>query len=169
MSQFYLQNCKANIFLADISEVIFSADAQSSDPSDTNGLSMSEIVAIGICSVLLGLIYVASVFLYLHIRRKRKYNDSKMEIRDNHNISNAEEGIIKSNPLLVLGRHFPNPDTGFSDTTESDTDAAPDVLQHPDDRKKNVTISSKIIYYCYYSFSCLDTTDFCYGASLQAS
>ncbi|KRT78996.1 hypothetical protein AMK59_8558, partial [Oryctes borbonicus] len=126
--------------------VVFSADAQSSGSSDGNGLSMSEIVAIGICSVLLGLIYVASVFLYLHIRRRRKDGGDKREIRDNPSLSNVEEGIVKNNPLLSLGRHFAPTDNSFSDTTESDTDVTPDILQHQDDRKKNIQLTSALVH-----------------------
>ncbi|GJQ80776.1 hypothetical protein Trydic_g9367 [Trypoxylus dichotomus] len=130
-----------------VSEVVFSADAQSSDASDGNGLSVSEIVAIGICSVLLGLIYVASVFLYLHIRRRRKDGEVKREMRDNASLSNVEEGVVKNNPLLGLGRHFSPADVNsFSDTTESDTDVTPDILQHQDDRKKNIQLTSALVH-----------------------
>ncbi|KAI4466742.1 shavenoid isoform b [Holotrichia oblita] len=145
----------------DVSEVVFSADAQSSDSSEGNGLSMSEIVAIGICSVLLGLIYVASVFLYIHMKKRRQYNDTKLEIRDNPSLSNVEEGIVKNNPLLGLGRHFTPQDNNFSDTTGSDTDVTPDILQHQDDRKKNIQLTSALVHpyrhEIYASLNLIDT------------
>lgn len=53
-----------------VREVVFSTDVRSTE-EPPSGLSVSEYVAIGVCSVLLGLIYVASIMLYLHIRKRR--------------------------------------------------------------------------------------------------
>lgn len=39
--------------------------------SSTIGLSAKEYVAISICSLLLGLVYVASVFLYLYVKKRK--------------------------------------------------------------------------------------------------
>lgn len=119
--------------------MIFAPDAHSSQTSGGGGLSLSEYVAIGVCSVLLGLIYVASVFLYLHLRKRRKEKEKDNVRRENQNLTTAEEGIVKSNPLLGLGRHFSVPDTTFSDSGSSDTDVTPDIISHHEDRKKNVS------------------------------
>lgn len=103
-------------------EVLFSAE--SALDSSANGLSVSEYVAIGICSVLLGFIYVASVMLYLHIRKRRRGSSTSDDDSDKKNLSAIEEGIVKSNPLLGLGRHFSASDIGFVDSASSDTDVA---------------------------------------------
>lgn len=108
----------------------------STDNESSSGLSVSEYVAIGICSVLLGLIYVASVFLYLHIRRRRKEVDKTNERNDKQGL--AEEGVVKNNPLLNLVRHFPTPENTFSDSNSSDTEPNMDVMQQHEERKKNV-------------------------------
>lgn len=106
---------------------------------DSSSMTVSEYVAIGICSVLLGLIYIASVFLYLHIR-KRNRTKSTLELSENINqdpISLSEEGIIKNNPLLGLSGHFQPPG---SEGTRSDDDGHSDII-----RKENRIIKvSKI-------------------------
>lgn len=102
----------------------------------SSGLTVSEYVAIGISSLILGLIYVASVFLYLHMKKRRKTasEDSSsvkrikglkkkdgtsitehdiIRINNEHvkTIANAmgEEnglGVVKKNPLLAIGRQY---------------------------------------------------------------
>lgn len=60
------------IFL-DINEVAFIPDANlEAEILDGNHMSTAEYVTITICSILIGLIYVASVFFYLHLRKKNK-------------------------------------------------------------------------------------------------
>lgn len=64
-------------YVVDVTEVAFSLEAHSdSEDSDGDSLSISEYVAIGICSVLLGLIYVASIFLYLHLKKRNSSKNS---------------------------------------------------------------------------------------------
>lgn len=92
------------------------------------------------CSVLLGLIYVASVFLYLHLRRRRRDGEKEEDRRDPQAMASAEEGVIKNNPLLSLGRHFTLPDNNYTDSGSSDTDATPDIISHHDERKQNVSL-----------------------------
>nr|CAD7395170.1 unnamed protein product [Timema poppensis] len=101
------------------------------------GLTVSEYVAIGVCSVLLGLIYVASVFLYLHVRRRRKgRSDDKSE----------GETVVKSNPLLGVRRQHQhlltannnnNDNSSYmlsdSDGCCSDTDGLSDVAPASED------------------------------------
>lgn len=84
-------------------EVSFSADAQATeDVNNSTGLSASEYIAIGICSILLGLIYVASVLLFLHTRRRqnKSRNSSAEEGHSSVGHLGGEEGVIKNNPLL---------------------------------------------------------------------
>lgn len=55
---------------------MFSTDVRSAE-EPPSGLSVNEYIAIGVCSVLLGLIYVASIMLYLHIRKRRRKSRDK--------------------------------------------------------------------------------------------
>lgn len=71
----------------------FATDVQSSQDSGS-GLSVSEYVAIGVCSILLGLIYVASVFLYLHTRKK-KQKETKQKDGEAAHLTVGEEGQSK--------------------------------------------------------------------------
>ncbi|XP_012253115.3 uncharacterized protein LOC105684385 [Athalia rosae] len=98
-----------------VREVMFVADAQSAP-----GLSTVEYTAIGLSSVLLALIYVASVLLYLHSRRNKKKRVEEPET----GITGARDtvGIVKNNPLLSAGRHF-----------ESDTNSGPSESELGDD------------------------------------
>ncbi|KAJ9586667.1 hypothetical protein L9F63_019742, partial [Diploptera punctata] len=152
-----------------IREVLFAVDAHTTD--DVNkGLSVSEYIAIGVCSILLGLIYVASVFLYLHVRRRRKENCLREKERDllesqPVHLSGAEEGVIKSNPLLVAKRHhlasgsFSNDKDNYpSDSASccSDTDDVSDIAPASEDSirlPQNVQVTSALIHSCGLSFS----------------
>ncbi|KAL1501004.1 hypothetical protein ABEB36_006410 [Hypothenemus hampei] len=101
---------------SNVTEVAFSLEAQSnSESSSSESLSVSEYIAIGVCSVLLGLIYVASVFLYLHLKKRNNIKEASATAPAN--VAHIEEGIVKSNPLLTLTHHFP--DVAYSDTTNS--------------------------------------------------
>ncbi|KAF4525322.1 hypothetical protein B566_EDAN013183, partial [Ephemera danica] len=85
-----------------------------------SGLSTSEGVAVGLCVLLLGLVYAASVCVYLHVRRrrrrrkKRRMEDSSIASSDSergvgghhhrsghHEMGLLGEGVVKSNPLLL--------------------------------------------------------------------
>ncbi|KAL3286922.1 hypothetical protein HHI36_001407 [Cryptolaemus montrouzieri] len=126
-----------------VSEVSFISNAQTVS-GETDSLSVSEYVAIGICSVLLGLIYVASVFLYLHIRKRNRLKSGN---KSNNNLNQdphalAEEGIVKSNPLLGLSAHFQPPD---SEGTLSDNDIQSDIL-HREERITQHQLTSVIIH-----------------------
>ncbi|XP_050541712.1 uncharacterized protein LOC126905746 [Daktulosphaira vitifoliae] len=86
-----------------VKEVLFSTDSKTSEHTPSNGLTISELVTIGICSVLLGLMYVASILLFLHVRKRRsKERTDDVEKFNNPNVSKeiSEEGIVKNNPLL---------------------------------------------------------------------
>lgn len=97
-------------------------------------------MAIGICSVLLGLIYVASVLLYLHLRKR---NRNKLLKPKNQALSNVEDGIgiVKNNPLLGLSAHFQPQDNAYNDSAASDTELAEEEPHQSDERKiKGVSI-----------------------------
>lgn len=101
-----------------VKEVLFSTDNRSSDIASSSGLTISELIAVAICSILLGLMYVASILLYLHVRKGRpKGRNGDIEAFKNPLMSNGitEEGIVKNNPLL---QHSYNDNEAF----ESDED-----------------------------------------------
>nr|CAD7196414.1 unnamed protein product [Timema douglasi] len=120
------------------------------------GLTVSEYVAIGVCSVLLGLIYVASVFLYLHVRRRRKgRSDDKSE----------GETVVKSNPLLGVRRQHQhlltannnnNDNSSYmlsdSDGCCSDTDGLSDVAPASEDSVRcSHNVTSALVHSCSFS------------------
>lgn len=141
------------IIFIDVTEVSFSTDLNGGElTSNGDGLSMSEYVTIGVSSVLLGLIYVASVFLYIHLRRRKKDNETIVEERNDGNnkknvVSGMEEGIVKSNPLLTLNhRHFNDAtysDSGSCSENERTTNVRKTTFEEDDRRKKikNVSLS----------------------------
>lgn len=59
------------LIVSDVTEVSFQSETQTTASTVTAGLSTKEYIAIAICSLLLGLIYVASVFLYLHVKKRK--------------------------------------------------------------------------------------------------
>ncbi|XP_011695289.1 PREDICTED: uncharacterized protein LOC105454400 [Wasmannia auropunctata] len=94
-----------------VREVMFSSTSQVSQ-----GLSATEYTAIGLSSVILALIYVASVSLYLHSRRAKRKSIEEANITLDGGRDGG--GLVKSNPLLAATRHFES-DTN-SGLTESD-------------------------------------------------
>ncbi|PSN58012.1 hypothetical protein C0J52_08109 [Blattella germanica] len=154
------------------------------------GLSVTEYIAIGVCSILLGLIYVASVFLYLHVRRRRKETCLREKDRDiceaqPVHLSGAEEGVIKSNPLLAAKRHLlsaaaasinNDKDNYLSDSASccSDTDAVSDIVPASDDSTRvsqnvstRVQVTAAMVHSCGMSFS-LQNEDICFSESIQS-
>jgi hypothetical protein len=102
------------------------------------GLSVTEYIAIGVCSILLGLIYVASVFLYLHMRRRRqKKQQNHCNGRPVH-LPGPDEGVVKSNPLLATSRHPLETGSYLSDSGSccSDTDAVSDIAPTSDESNR---------------------------------
>jgi len=67
---------------------MFSTDVRSTEETPA-GLTVSEYVAIGVCSILLGIIYVASIMLYLHIKKRRRKSSDK-DVENTH--LTVEEG-----------------------------------------------------------------------------
>jgi len=92
-----------------VKEVLFSADVRTTDNAPGTGLTISELIAVAICSVLLGLMYVASILLYLHVRKGRPKGRATGDIEAYKNplMSNGmvvgEDGLVKNNPLLQHG------------------------------------------------------------------
>ncbi|XP_030762559.1 LOW QUALITY PROTEIN: uncharacterized protein LOC115887307 [Sitophilus oryzae] len=129
-------------FQSNVTEVAFIPEAHSKQESTSgDSLSVSEYVAIGISSVLLGLIYVASVFLYLHLKKKSSSKSSNHSRSDT--IGAMEEGIVKNNPLLSITHHFGPSENAYSDSTSSDNDVTPDLIQHHDTQITSAIIHSQ--------------------------
>lgn len=53
----------------DVTEVSFQSESTSSTLPTIDGLTAKDYILIAVCSLILGLIYVASVFLYIHVKR----------------------------------------------------------------------------------------------------
>ncbi|XP_021182168.3 uncharacterized protein Sha [Helicoverpa armigera] len=156
---------------SNITEVQFAPNAQTSGSSSSAGLSVSEYVAIGISSLLLGLIYVASVFLFLHIRKRRKAmsdedgnrrkgvikkDGSIITERDIVRVNNEriqalpnamgqDDGVIKKNPLLNINRqHHENKNFTSDSSNVSDSDEFCDSARSEDNLYNNQTTAAVI-------------------------
>ncbi|XP_014611782.1 PREDICTED: uncharacterized protein LOC106790993 [Polistes canadensis] len=93
---------------SNVREIIFSSNSQVS-----RGLSATEYAAIGLSSVILAIIYVASVSLYLHSRRGKRKSIEEPELTlpgPREGVANniISGGFIKNNPLLITSRHLEN-------------------------------------------------------------
>ncbi|KYN09283.1 hypothetical protein ALC57_18612 [Trachymyrmex cornetzi] len=123
-----------------IREVMFSSTSQVS-----HGLSATEYTAIGLSSVILALIYVASVSLYLHSRRVKTKSIEEADITLDGGRDGG--GLVKSNPLLTATRHFES-DTN-SGLTESDL--GEDLPASDNEQGFENQITSAIIHpHCVY-------------------
>ncbi|XP_018330786.1 uncharacterized protein LOC108740802 [Agrilus planipennis] len=140
-----------------ITEVSFLDDIQ---PSANSSFSISEYFAVGICSILLALVYVASVLLYLHMRKKRNKSESKSTPNDSQNFNTLEDGVIKSNPLLSYEKHFPGANSSFTDSssTVSDNDDSHSV-QLEEKRNKKIQTTSALVHLQKPEFVFLTTTN----------
>ncbi|XP_036332487.1 uncharacterized protein LOC118743831 [Rhagoletis pomonella] len=87
-----------------VSEVLFQSEATSTLASTSDGMSTKEYMVIGVCSLLLGLIYVASVFLYLHMK-KRKSRDQSPHMRNSLD-DRANEINYPKNDQVTFGAPF---------------------------------------------------------------
>lgn len=115
--------------------MIFASTSQVSQ-----GLSTTEYIAIGLSSVILALIYIASVSLYLHSKRAKRKSIEEANITLDGGRDGG--GLVKSNPLLNATRHFES-DTN-SGLTESDLG---DDLAPSDNEQgfENVSISCQFL------------------------
>ncbi|XP_066584728.1 uncharacterized protein sha [Prorops nasuta] len=108
-------------------------------PQVAQGLSNTEYTVIGLSSILLAVIYVASVSLYLQSRRSKRKSLEDAEIA----ITGGRDGngFVKNNPLLAASRHFES-DTN-SGLTESDIG---DELPQSDGEQGFENVTSAIIH-----------------------
>lgn len=85
-----------------------SFQSESTSPDASEGLTTREYIVIGICSLLLGLIYVASVLLYLHMK-KRKRNHGSSGGHSNNTLESAKTGDdddVYKNDQVAFGHGF---------------------------------------------------------------
>ncbi|XP_055920764.1 uncharacterized protein LOC129952276 [Eupeodes corollae] len=85
-----------------VSEVLFQSEATSTLASTSDGMSTKEYIVIGVCSLLLGLIYVSSVFLYLHMKKRKT---QAQELRSSLN-DLANEINYPKNDQVTFGAPF---------------------------------------------------------------
>ncbi|XP_053614494.1 uncharacterized protein sha [Plodia interpunctella] len=158
---------------SNITEVQFAPNAQTSEVINSSGLSVSEYVAIGISSLLLGLIYVASVFLFLHIRKRRKAasengginrlkglkkkDGSIITEQDIIRINNErpltkvlgqDDGVIKKNPLLSMARQFHEAKSFSCDSGSniSDSEDFAESSSRSEDNIYNSQVTSAVVH-----------------------
>lgn len=87
----------------DVPEVFFQPANSTTLASTSDGMTMREYVVIGICSLLLGLIYVASVFLYLYMKKRK----SRGRHNSRHSLDNlANEINYPKNDQVTYGAPF---------------------------------------------------------------
>ncbi|XP_053965992.1 uncharacterized protein LOC128868192 [Anastrepha ludens] len=98
-----------------VSEVLFQSEATSTLASTSDGMSTKEYIVIGVCSLLLGLIYVASVFLYLHMK-KRKSRDQSPHMRNSLD-DMANEINYPKNDQVTFGAPFNRSGSIYSATS----------------------------------------------------
>ncbi|XP_070066237.1 uncharacterized protein sha isoform X2 [Drosophila virilis] len=86
-----------------VPEVFFQPANSTTLASTSDGMSMREYVVIGICSLLLGLIYVASVFLYLYMKKRK----SRGRHNSRHSLDNLGNEInYPKNDQVTYGAPF---------------------------------------------------------------
>lgn len=85
-----------------MTEVSFQSEATLSSITSIEGLTAKEYIAIAVCSLILGLIYVASVFLYIHVKRYK----SRMSNAGNATENVAGKSDFPPNDEVTFGNGF---------------------------------------------------------------
>lgn len=110
-------------------EVFFQPANSTTLASTSDGMSMREYVVIGICSLLLGLIYVASVFLYLYMK-KRKSRQGRHNSRNSlDNLANEinypkNDQVTYGAPFSRVGSIYSANSLGLGNGTDAATRAS---------------------------------------------
>lgn len=85
-----------------MTEVSFQSESTSSTLASIDGLSAKEYILIAVCSLILGLIYVASVFLYIHVKRYKTRNSGN----DNDSEGPQRKSDYQQNDEVTFGSGF---------------------------------------------------------------
>lgn len=80
----------------------FQSESTSSTLASIDGLSAKEYILIAVCSLILGLIYVASVFLYIHVKRYK----SRGSGNDTDNNGSQRKSEYQQNDEVTFGNGF---------------------------------------------------------------
>lgn len=86
----------------DVTEVSFQSESTSSTLASMDGLSAKEYILIAVCSLILGLIYVASVFLYIHVKRYK----ARVSTNGNDNDGLQRKSEYQQNDEVTFGNGF---------------------------------------------------------------
>lgn len=109
---FYVKNLTFK-YCADVTEISFQADSSSTLAATFDSMHTKEYIVIGVCSLILGLIYVASVFLYIHMKRKKINTKPEKAKTRGGDSSSAELGFSK-NDQVTFGTGFVRNDSAYS-------------------------------------------------------
>lgn len=91
----------------------FQAESTTTTLSSIDGLSAKEYILIAICSLILGLIYVASVFLYIHVKRYK----TRANANSNENETPQRKSDYQQNDEVTFGNGFTR--SGYDRTSGS--------------------------------------------------
>ncbi|XP_055620386.1 uncharacterized protein LOC129764862 [Toxorhynchites rutilus septentrionalis] len=83
-------------YVNNVTEVSFSSENHHIDSE--SGLSTKEYIVIAICSLCLGLIYIASVFLYIHMKKRKRNTDD-----DDANTIKNDYSSYQQNDQVTFG------------------------------------------------------------------
>lgn len=94
-------------YFADVTEVSFQSEATLSSIVSTEGLTAKEYILIAVCSLFLGLIYVASVFLYIHVKRyKSRLSTIGLDAENNGGNAPGKASEYGQNDQVKYGQGF---------------------------------------------------------------
>lgn len=80
----------------------FQSESTSSTLASIDGLSAKEYILIAVCSLILGLIYVASVYLYIHFKRYKNRTSGN----DNEDDGPQRKSEYQQNDEVTFGNGF---------------------------------------------------------------
>lgn len=100
------------LMFEDVTEISFQSDSTATLAATFESMHTKEYIVIGVCSLILGLIYVATVFLYIHIKKNK--NTVKSESSKPRGDAPATELGYSSNDQVTFGNGFVRNDSAYS-------------------------------------------------------
>ncbi|KAI8420157.1 hypothetical protein MSG28_008727 [Choristoneura fumiferana] len=121
--------------------------------TQSQGLSVLEALAIGVCVLMLVFVYAAGIVFYIHYKQRQKRKDKDPEMNfsttnstDNGSTIDSRIGMdsmrMKTNPLMKLDGDFLN-DAGLSDVSERTEET---VDSYSSQKKTNPNIVSAMVH-----------------------